>query len=383
MRLAQPSKADARPGVPLIDLAAMSTDVRSALELAWQETTTTSSFIGGQRVEEFEEQWARYCGTSCAVGVANGTDAIELTLRALGIGPGDEVIVPANSFIATAEAVLAAGASVRFVDVDPETLLVTPETIRPAINRRTAAVVVVPLYGNMPAMDGIMRLTSTSNLALIEDAAQAHGSTWQGNKAGSFGIAGCFSFYPGKNLGAFGDAGAVVTDDAMLADRVRSLGNHGRRAGASHVHELVGRNSRLDALQAAVLSAKLPLLDHWNQARRAAIATYRSLLGPAVRTVALNDGATSAHHQNVVRVPERDRLREALARQGIETGVHYPIPCHRQGPYQAFADGPLPVVELAASEILSLPLFPHITYGQIEYVSSCVNDAVGAASGDD
>jgi dTDP-4-amino-4,6-dideoxygalactose transaminase len=374
---------DAGQGIPLLDLGAMSRDVQSALERAWQETTATSSFIGGQRVEQFEEQWARYCGTTCAVGVANGTDAIELTLRALGIGPEDEVIVPANSFIATAEAVVLAGATPRFVDVDPETLLVTPETIRPAINHRTAAVVVVALYGNMPAMDGIMRLARTSKLALIEDAAQAHGSMWQGRKAGSSGIAGCFSFYPGKNLGAFGDGGAVVTDDATLADRIRSLGNHGRRAGAGHVHVLVGRNSRLDALQAAVLSAKLPLLDHWNSARRAAMATYHRLLGPDVRTVAVDDATRSAYHQNVVRVPNRDRVREILARRGIETGVHYPIPCHRQEPYRAFAADRLPVTELAASEILSLPLFPHITEGQVEYVSSCINDSVGAARDDD
>jgi dTDP-4-amino-4,6-dideoxygalactose transaminase len=365
--------------VPLIDLVAMNRDVQSSLELAWQETTASSSFIGGQRVEQFEEQWARYCGTARAVGVANGTDAIELTLRALGIGPGDEVIVPANSFIATAEAVVSAGASPRFVDVDPETLLVTPETIRPAINRRTAAVVVVALYGNMPAMHGIMRLARGSKLALIEDAAQAHGSTWQGGKAGSFGIAGCFSFYPGKNLGAFGDGGAVVTDDTTLADRIRSLGNHGRQAGAGHVHELVGRNSRLDALQAAVLSAKLPLLDRWNQARRAAAAAYRGLLSPDVRTVAVDNATRSAYHQNVVRVPDRDRVRETLARRGIETGIHYPIPCHRQEPYRAFAADRLPATELAASEILSLPLFPHMTGRQVEYVSSCVNDSVGAA----
>lgn len=178
----------------------MTGDVREALDLAWKEVTATSSFIGGRRVEHFEEQWARYCGTASAVGVANGADAIELTLRALEIGCGDEVIVPANSFIATAEAVVLAGAAPRFVDVDPETLLVTRETIGPAINSRTAAVIVVRLYGNMPVMDDITRLASASKLALIEDAAQAHGSTWRDRKAGSFGVAGCFSFYPEKNL---------------------------------------------------------------------------------------------------------------------------------------------------------------------------------------
>jgi dTDP-4-amino-4,6-dideoxygalactose transaminase len=382
VRLAQPPATGTRPVVPLTDLGAMSRDVQAALDSAWKETTTACSFIGGQRLEHFEEQWARYCGTAHAVGVANGTDAIELTLRALGIGQGDEVIVPANTFVATCEAVVSAGATPRFVDVDPETLLVTPETIGPAVNRRTAAIIVVPLYGNMPAMDGITRLARAGELALIEDAAQAHGSTWQGKKAGSFGIAGCFSFYPGKNLGAFGDAGAVVTDDATLADRIRSLGNHGRQAGASHVHALAGTNSRLDALQAAVLSAKLPLLDHWNRVRHAAIATYRRLLSPDVRTVTVHDATRSAYHQNVIRVPHRDHVREALAHRGIETGVHYPIPCHQQQPYRAFAAVRLPVTEQAAEEILSLPLFPHMTDHQIGYVSSCVNDIVGELTRD-
>jgi dTDP-4-amino-4,6-dideoxygalactose transaminase len=354
----------------------MTAEVGEALESAWKEVTATSEFIGGNHVEEFEEAWAGYCGAACAVGVANGTDAIELTLRALGVGPGDEVLVPGNTFIATAEGVVMAGATPRFVDVDPESLLVTPELLEGAIGPRTAAVMVVQLYGNMPAMDQIAQLASARGLALVEDAAQAHGSTWQGKKAGSFGVAGCFSFYPGKNLGAFGDAGAVVTDDEALAERIRSLGNHGRLPGASHVHGLVGRNSRLDALQAAVLSAKLPRLDDWNYARRAAVATYRRLLSPEVGRVRVADDAGSTHHQYVIRVPDRDGVRALLGRLGIETGVHYPIPCHQQVPYRSFATGRLPVAERAASEILSLPVFPHITERQVAYVSSRLNEIV-------
>lgn len=358
----------------------MGADVAEALELAWKEVTADSSFVGGQRVEQFEAQWSAFCGTDHAVGVGNGTDAIQLTLRALGIGPGDEVVVPANSFIATAEAVVLAGATPRFVDVHPETLLATPETILPAMSPRTAAIIVVGLYGNLPAMDDIVRLAAAKQVALIEDAAQAHGSTWQGRRAGSFGVAGCFSFYPGKNLGAFGDAGAVVTDSGALAERIRSIANHGRTAGAGHVHGLVGTNSRLDALQAAVLSAKLPRLPAWNQARRTSMAAYRDLLGPGVRLVRVDEGVDSTHHLNVVRVPLRDLVRQRLGSQGIETGIHYPVPCHLQEPYRRFAPDPLPVVEQAAGEILSLPLFPHITRRQVEYVAAHLNGIVAEDS---
>ena len=379
MSVTDQRRTDADLVVPFSDLVALSADVGDALELAWKEVTAGASFIGGRQVERFEEEWAAYCGAKHAVGVANGTDAIQLTLRALDIGAGDEVIVPANSFIATAEAVVLAGATPRLVDVDPETLLVTPDTIAPAINARTAAIIVVHLYGNVPAMDAIVDLARTRQLALIEDAAQAHGSTWRGARTGSLGVAGCFSFFPGKNLGAFGDGGAVVTDAAPLASRIQSLRNHGRLPGASHVHAAVGTNSRLDALQAAVLSAKLPRLDEWNRARRSAVAAYRRLLDPAIRTVRIDDDVESSFHQHVVRVPDRDLVRDGLTRRGIQTGIHYPIPCHLQEPYAAYTPGPLPVAERAAGEILSLPVFPHITQRQVRYVSDCLNQLVGKA----
>jgi dTDP-4-amino-4,6-dideoxygalactose transaminase len=362
------------PVVPMSDLGAMTREVRERLDAAWHELIERSSFVGGPFVERFEAEWASYCGTAHAVGVANGTEAIELALRALGIGPGDEVIVPGNTFIATAEAVVFAGATPRFVDVDPQTLLVTPETIRPAINARTAAIVAVGLWGNMPPMDEVARLAQVSHLALIEDAAQAHGSTWGGRKAGSFGLAGCFSFYPGKNLGAFGDGGAVVTNDPNLAERVRSLGNHGREAGAGHVHAVVGRNSRLDALQACVLSAKLARLDDWNQARRRIAARYRRRLGSDVEVVRVADDAGCTYHQHVVRIPHRDTIRAALRRRGVESGIHYPVPCHRQEPYAPLCREALPVVEQAAAEILSLPIFPHMTDWQVDYVSGCLRE---------
>jgi dTDP-4-amino-4,6-dideoxygalactose transaminase len=377
VRTAPPTGSGTTPlVVPFNDLGAMSAEVAETLELAWKDVTASSSFVGGQRVEQFEAQWSAFCGTEHAVGVGNGTDAIQLTLRALGIGPGDEVVVPANSFVATAEAVVLAGATPRFVDVHPETLLATPDTILPAMSPRTAAIIAVGLYGSLPAMDDLVHLAAAKQVALIEDAAQAHGSTWRGRRAGSFGVAGCFSFYPGKNLGAFGDAGAVVTDDGALAERIRAMANHGRAADAGQVHALVGTNSRLDALQAAVLSAKLPRLTAWNQARRTAMATYRDLLGPGIRPVRVAEGVESTYHLNIVRVPRRDLVRHRLGSQGIETGVHYSVPCHLQEPYRRFAPDPLPVVEQAAGEILSLPLFPHITRRQVEYVAARLNSIV-------
>jgi dTDP-4-amino-4,6-dideoxygalactose transaminase len=363
--------------VPFLDITAMSREVAVELDVAWRAARESSTFIGGPSVERFETAWASYCGTAHAIGVANGTDALELTLRALGIGPGDEVVVPANTFIATAEAVVQAGATPRFADVDPGTLLATAATLQAAITPATAALVIVELFGNMPRMDEIVRLARRRGLALIEDAAQAHGAKWDGARAGSFGDAACFSFYPGKNLGAFGDAGAVVTDDTRLAESVRSMADHGRAADSKHVHPIVGRNSRLDALQAAVLTIKLGRLDAWNARRRVAMAAYRRRLDPAlVGTVELEPRGESVHHLNVVRVPDRDRVRERLDRIGIDTGIHYPIPCHLQEGFLRYAEGPLPNAEEAAEEIVSLPMYPHLDEDRIRFVSDRLNDLV-------
>ena len=364
----------AHEAVPLNDLAAMTAELRPELDGAWHEAVSASAFIGGDAVSRFEDEWSAYCGTRHAVGVANGTDAIELTLRALGIGAGDEVIVPANTFVATAEAVVLAGAAPRFVDVDDETLLLTPAIAGAAINERTAAIIAVNLYGNMPRLDELAALAERSGIALIEDAAQSQGARWKGRPAGSFGVAGCFSFYPGKNLGAFGDAGAVVTDDGGLADSIRMLGNHGRPPDAAHIHSVVGRNSRLDAVQAAVLSAKLTRLDSWNAARRQAVQAYAELLSHHVRILTVEPWALSVHHQHVVRMDQRDDAMDALRDSGIQSAIHYPIPCHHQAGYTTYATTALPVVERAAGEILSLPLFPHITERQIEHVCQSLND---------
>jgi dTDP-4-amino-4,6-dideoxygalactose transaminase len=364
--------------IPFLDLAAMTREVRGAIEHGWDRVLASSRFIGGAAVEEFEEAWASYCGVPHAVGVANGTDALQLALTALGIMPGDEVIVPANTFVASAEAVVLAGAVPRFADVDPSTLLLSPDRLEAAITRRTKAVIVVHLYGQMPDMDALGNVARRAGIAVVEDAAQAHGATWRGRRAGSFGVAGCFSIYPGKNLGAFGDAGAVVTADPALAQRIRVLRDHGRAAGSHYQHELVGTNSRLDALQAVVLTAKLARLDAWNQARRSIAARYRAAFAPGpVRLVAEVPGATGVYHLAVARVPDRARVQKRLAAMGVQAQIHYPVPCHRQIPYRRFADLPLPVAEQSAAEVLSLPIFPTMSDAQVARVCAAVRESAG------
>jgi dTDP-4-amino-4,6-dideoxygalactose transaminase len=363
--------------VPFTDLRAMTDEVRAPIEQGWAQLLETSGFIGGQVVLDFERAWADYCGVAHAVGVGNGTDALHLVLSALGIGPGDEVVVPANTFVATAEAVVLVGARPRFADVSPQTLLLTPATLEAAITRRTRAVIVVHLYGQMPDMDALCRVANRGGVVVIEDAAQAHGATCQGRRAGSFGRAGCFSFYPGKNLGAFGDAGAVVTQDADLAEQIRSLRDHGRLHGSHYQHELVGTNSRLDALQAVVLQAKLAHLDDWAEARRSVAHRYQAAFpsGPA-RMVEELPGGRGVYHLAVVRVKDRPRVQHRLTSMGVQTGIHYPIPCHRLAPYRRFVDGPLPNAEAAAGEILSLPMFPHMSDDQVDRVCEALHEAL-------
>ncbi len=369
--------------VPFTDLAAMAGEVWPDVERAYLACLLDGAFIGGSPVTSFEREWAAYCGADHAVGVANGTDALQLSLTALGIGAGDEVVVPANTFIATAAAVVRAGATPRFADVSDDTLLVTPRTLAEAITPRTRAVIVVHLFGQVPDMNGLLAVAGQAGIAVIEDAAQAHGAEWRGRRAGSFGEAACFSFYPGKNLGAFGDAGAVVTSRPELADRIRSLANHGRSHGAAHHdHDCIGTNSRLDALQAILLSGKLARLDTWTERRIALASRYRGLLAGtdfSATELKLTDVAPQArhvYHLFVVRIARRDDVRAELARRGIQTGVHYPVPCHFQPPLRRFADGPLPVAEQSAGELLSLPMFPHLTDSQVDFVCEALCGAL-------
>jgi dTDP-4-amino-4,6-dideoxygalactose transaminase len=363
--------------IPFLDLAAMTHEVRGTVEQAWGRLLGSSRFIGGEAVEEFEEAWASYCTAPYAVGVGNGTDALQLTLIALGVGPGDEVILPSNTFVATAEAVVLTGAAPRFADVSPDTLLLTPELLQAAVTPRTKAVIIVHLYGQMPDMDALCEVAGKAGISVVEDAAQAHGATWQGRRAGSIGVAGCFSFYPGKNLGAFGDAGAVVTADPDLAHRIRVLRDHGRAMGTHYRHDQAGINSRLDALQAVVLTAKLVRLDAWTEARRSIAARYHTAFasGPA-RPVGEVPGSRGVYHLAVVRLPDRAEVQKHLAAMGVRTQIHYPIPCHRQAPYRRFADRPLPVAEQSADEVLSLPMFPHMSDDQVARVCAAVHETL-------
>jgi dTDP-4-amino-4,6-dideoxygalactose transaminase len=365
--------------VPFTDLVAMTRDVRTVVEQAWARLLSSGRFVGGEAVENFEQAWASYCGVPEAIGVGSGTDALMLTLMALHIGPGDEVIVPANTFVASAEAVILAGATPVFADVDPDTLLLTPGHLEAAITHRTAAVIIVHLYGQMPDMDALSRSAHRVGIVLIEDAAQAHGASWRGRRAGSVGRAGCFSFYPAKNLGAFGDGGAVVTADTELAARLRSLRDHGRSRCDRYHHELVGTTSRLDALQAVVLNAKLPWLDAWTEARRSIAARYRATFGAGPgHLVAELPGSRGVYHLAVALVSDRASVRQRLAEAGIETRLHYPTPCHRQAPYRRFATRPLPVAEESAGQILSLPIFPHMSGGQVARVCDAIRAALEA-----
>jgi dTDP-4-amino-4,6-dideoxygalactose transaminase len=367
--------------IPFADLAALTHEVRPEVDVALARVLDSGRFIGGASVERFEQEWATYCRTSYAVGMANGTDALHVALRALGIGPGDEVVVPTNTFVATAEAVVLAGATPRFADVSPETLLLTPATLEAALTSRTRAVIVVHLYGQMPDMEAISRVAASAGLAVLEDAAQAHGASRHGRPAGSLGHVGCFSFYPGKNLGAFGDAGAVVTDEFELARRIRSIHDHGRVHGSHYEHEFLGTNSRMDAIQAVVLSAKLPRLEAWTKARRALATEYRArLAGGPVRLVQDVSGGGHAYHLLVAHVPHRARVRQGLAELGIETGLHYPVPCHWQTPYRSYDHGPLPVAEQTADEIVSLPMFPHMRMDQVVQVCDLLQELVVAGN---
>ncbi|MDH4143780.1 MAG: DegT/DnrJ/EryC1/StrS family aminotransferase [Acidimicrobiia bacterium] len=356
--------------IPFLDLRASHDELRPRLDQIWHDIVDRSAFIGGEAVARFEANFASYVGRRHCIGVANGTDALVLAFQALGIGAGDEVVVPANTFVATVEAVTAVGAQPRFADVEPGRLLLDANEVEAVLTPRTRAIAVVHLYGQPVDMDAITSLATRHGLAVIEDAAQAHGATWRGRPIGSFGHASTFSFYPGKNLGAMGDGGAVVTDIDSVAATVRTLANHGRAPGSHTHHELDGRNSRLDGLQAAVLDAKLERLDAWNAARRQVHEWYRNELAGlgGVRLLDPHPNAEPVHHLEVVRIDGRDEARTALSAAEIGSGVHYPVPCHQQPPFARFADRPLAVSEVAAETQLSLPMHPHLTRGQVREV---------------
>ena len=370
--------------IGLFDLARQWPPLREDALRAFERVASTGAFSLGSELEEFEAEFATFCGTSCCVGVANGTVAIELALRALGAGPGREVVTVAQTFVATVEAIAATGARPVFVDIDPVTRCMDPPALAAALSPRTVAVVPVHLYGRPAAMAAILETCERAGVAVVEDAAQAHGALLDGRRAGSMGAAGCFSFYPTKNLGAMGDGGAVVTADEDVAAAVRSLRHHGSAPDDGNRHERVGRTERLDNLQAAMLRLKLPRLDAENDHRRWVADRYREQLGglplglPAVDA----PGMASVHHLFVVEAVERDRVREALRRDGILAGVHYPTPVHLQPGWRhlGYAPGDLPATERSAARVLSLPVFPGMEIAEIERVCAAVRRALVASA---
>ena len=368
-------------GIPLVDLAAQHAQVAEEVAAGWAQVLAATAFIGGPQVAAFEAEFAAYVGAAHCVGVANGTDAIELALRACGIGPGDECILPANTFIATAEAVARSGATPVLADCDEHTYLIDPDAVAAAVGPRTAAILPVHLYGQIAEVERLAPLAQAAGAVIVEDAAQAQGARRHGAAMGGAGRLAATSFYPGKNLGAYGDAGAVVTGDADLAARLRLLREHG--SPRKYEHSALGFNSRLDTLQAVVLSAKLRRLDAWNAARRAAADRYDALLSEALGAApgTRADGvvlpralAGNEHvwHLYVVWVPDRDLVLKKLQEAGIGAGIHYPTPVHLTAAFGSLGYGPgaFPVAERVAGEILSLPLYAEITPAQQEYVVS-------------
>lgn len=376
-----PEPALAGPMVPLVRLDHADPELLEELMSAVERVAAAGAFTGGEEVEGFEEEFASYCGTARALGVSSGTEALALALRALGIGPGDEVIVPANSFIATAEAVTLVGATPRPIDVDPTSATITAEGVKGALNLRTRCVIPVHLHGRTVEMDALMSLARARELFVVEDACQAHGAVYRGRRVGSIGDLGCFSFYPSKNLGAWGDGGAVVTDDTEIADRIGLLRAHGERP--RHNHRLAGTTARLDGIQAAVLRIKLARLDGWNERRRVLARRLRGLLAGAEVDFAAPapDGLDEVFHHFVVTSERRNALREHLLRHGIATAVHYPVPIHLSEAYAALEmrPGSLPVAERLAATSCSLPLGPLQSEEEVAFVARAIHEFGGSA----
>lgn len=366
--------------VPMLDLVAEIGELEPELSAALRGVLASGHFILGSQGAAFEAEVARYLGVAHAVAVANGTDALILALRAADIGPGDEVVTPAFTFAATAEAIVHVGATPVFADIDASSYNLDPASFEAAVTPATRAVIAVHLYGQTADLPAIQSVCERRGLLLIEDCAQAIGADFDGRRAGAWGALGCFSFYPTKNLGAFGDAGMVVSGDARLAERVRMLRHHGSRV--TYRHELVGYNSRLDELQAAILRVKLKHLARWNARRRAHAAAYRRLLAGGPFTLPVEHGrGEHVYHQFTIRAARRDALREALNARGIATAIHYPTPLHRQPAFERKARSlSLPVSEQAAREVLSLPIYPQLTESAVEAVCEAL---LAAAKGKD
>jgi dTDP-4-amino-4,6-dideoxygalactose transaminase len=365
--------------VPFVDLKAQYYSIKDEIDKAISSVIQDSAFIGGKYVKVFENNFANYLNVKSCIGVGNGTDAVYVALRALGISEGDEVITAANTFIATAEAITLTGARVKFVDCNDETYNIDVSKIEDVIGAKTKAIIPVNLYGQPAEMDNIMNIARKYNLFVVEDAAQAHGALYNGQKVGTFGDMACFSFYPGKNLGAYGDSGAIVTNREDLAIRCRMIANHGRVD--KYDHEFEGINSRLDGLQAAILNVKLKYLEAWTQKRRAIAAQYQEMLKPLPVILPLeSDGCRHVYHLYVVRVKNRKHVQDTLKAAGIATGIHYPIalPMLKAYQYLGYSAEDFPVSVNYSQEILSLPMFPELTAKQVKWVCEHLATALGA-----
>ncbi|MBC8450255.1 MAG: DegT/DnrJ/EryC1/StrS family aminotransferase [Chloroflexi bacterium] len=364
--------------VPLVDLQAQYASIKPEVDAAIQRVLNHCGFIMGPEVQAFEEAFAAYCGTEQAVGVATGTAALHLALLACGVGPGDEVITTPFTFFASGEAISQTGARPVFVDIDPLTYNIDPQRIAAAITPRTKAIMPVHLYGQPAEMDAILDIARQHHLRVVEDAAQAHGAAYRGRRAGSLGDLACFSFYPSKNLGCYGDGGLVVGSDAELIGHVRKLRDHGRVS--KYEHDELGWGYRLDALQAAILGVKLRYLDEWNAARRAHAERYDELFADTeVITPTALEHIQHIYHCYVIRTPRRDELIEHLKAEGVGVVIHYPLPLHLQPAYKGlgYRRGDFPISEACAREVLSLPLYPELTNEQQERVAESVKAFVG------
>lgn len=364
--------------VPFLHLKAQYDSIRAEIAAALQQVIEASAFAGGPFVEQFEKEFAAFCQCQDAIGVSNGTAALGMALRELGIGPADEVITVPNTFIATVEAISFCRARPVFVDIDEKTYNMNPALLEAVITSRTKAVIPVHLFGQMADMDPIMEIAKAHRLIVIEDASQAHGAQYKGKLAGSIGNAGCFSFYPGKNLGAYGEAGAVVTNDSELAAKLKKFRDHGQKE--KYYHDMIGWNDRMDGIQGAVLSVKLKYLEAWNKARRSHARSYGEMLSrlEGVMVPREADYARHIYHIYAIRVRHREALMSALAENDIHCGIHYPVPVHLQEAYcfLGLRKGSFPVAERCAEEFVSLPMYPELTREQIEYVGRQIERVV-------
>jgi dTDP-4-amino-4,6-dideoxygalactose transaminase len=364
--------------VNFVDLKAQYQSIKPEIDSAIQDVISNTAFILGKAVADFEEKFAGYCGTKYCLGINSGTSALIMALKALDIGEGDEVITTPNTFIATAEAISYAGAKPVFVDIEEESYNLDPKKLKKAITGKTKAVIPVHLYGQPADMDPILEIAKKSGIAVIEDACQAHGAEYKGKRTGSLARVGCFSFYPGKNLGAYGEGGGITTDDEEIAQKVKMLRDHG--SPKKFYHQYVGNNCRLEGIQGAVLKVKLKYLDQWNQARRKNAGLYRKYLaGTQVKLPQEMPYAKHVYHVFCIRVKNREKLIEFLSQKEIFTNIHYPIPIHLQKAYDflGYKKGDFPVTEGCMDEILSLPMFAELTEEQIKYTADCIKEFYG------